>query len=43
MPLESLDYFKDTELYNLFPLKPEYGNDDIKEIYGFSNYMNLKN
>ena len=43
MPLECLDYFNDTELNNLFPLKPEYGHDDIKEVYGFSSYMNLKN
>ena len=43
MPLESLDYFNDTELNNLFPLKPEYGRDDIKEVYGFSSYKNLKN
>lgn len=43
MPLECLDYFNDTELNNLFPLKPEYGRDDIKEVYGFSSYMNLKN
>lgn len=43
MPLESLDYFNDTELNNLFPLKPQYGTDDTKEIYGFSNYTNLKN
>ena len=41
--LALLDYFNDTELHNLFPLKPEYGNDDIKEVYGFSNYKNLKN
>lgn len=43
MALEALDYFNDTETYNLFPLKPEYGCDDIKEVYGFSNYKNLKN
>ena len=43
MPLESLDYFNDTELNNLFPLKPEYGRDSIKEVYGFSSYKNLKN
>ena len=43
MLLEALDYFNDTETYNLFPLKPEYGRDDIKEVYGFSNYKNLKN
>ena len=43
MPLECLDYFNDTELNNLFPLKSEYGHDDIKEVYGFSSYMNLKN
>ena len=43
MPLDSLDYFNDTESYNLFPLKPEYGHDEIKEVYNFSNYKNLKN
>ena len=43
MPLEGLDYFNDTELHNLFPLKPEYGHDEIKEVYNFSNYKNLKN
>ena len=43
MPLECLDYFNDTELNNLFPLKPEYGRDDVKEVNGFSSYKNLKN
>jgi hypothetical protein len=43
MMLEDLDYFNDTETYNLFPLKPAYGRDDIKDIYDFSNYKNLKN
>ena len=42
-PLDSLDYFKDTESENLFPLKPDYKDKDIKEVYGFSNYINLKN
>ena len=41
--LENLRYFKDTELHHLFPLKPEYGCDDIKEVNNFSNYKNLKN
>ena len=40
--LESLDYFNDTEILNLFPLKPEYGNDEFKETYAFSNYTHLK-
>ena len=42
LPLTSLDYFNDTESHNLFPLKPEYGNDEIKEINGFSSYTHLK-
>ena len=42
-PLDSLDYFNDTESGNLFPLKPDYKDKDIKEVYGFSNYSNLKN
>ena len=41
-PLEMLDYFNDTEARFLFPLKPDYVNKDVKEIYGFSNYKNLK-
>ena len=41
-PLTALDYFNDTESHNLFPLKPQYGNDEIKEIYGFSSYSHLK-
>ena len=36
--LEELDYFIDTELHNLFPLKPAYDNDSLKEVNGFSNY-----
>lgn len=42
-PLDSLDYFNDTESHNLFPLKPQYGNEDNKDINGFSNYTHLKN
>ena len=38
VPLEELDYFTDTETYNLFPLKPAYDNDSLKEVNGFSNY-----
>ena len=41
-PLIALDYFNDTESHNLFPLKPQFGNDEVKEIYGFSNYSHLK-
>lgn len=41
-PLEMLDYFNDTEARFLFPLKPDYVNKDVKEIYEFSNYKNLK-
>ena len=43
MPLESIDYFNDTESHELFPLKPQYKNDSVKEIYGFSSYSHLKN
>ena len=40
--LEGLDYFIDTETYNLFPLKPEYKNDSVKEVNGFSSYNLFK-
>lgn len=40
--LTSLDYFNDTESHNLFPLKPQYGNDEVKEINGYSKYSHLK-
>lgn len=36
--LDELEYFNDTELHNLFPLKPSYDNDSLKEVNGFSNY-----
>ena len=36
--LDELEYFHDTELHNLFPLKPAYDNDSLKEVNGFSNY-----
>ena len=36
--LDALEYFNDTELHNLFPLKPAYDNDSLKEVNGFSNY-----
>ena len=42
MPLEELDYFTDTETYNLFPLKPDYGDDSVKEVNGFSSYNLFK-
>ena len=42
-PLTSLDYFNDTETHHLFPLKPLYGHDEIKDVYEFSNYSHLKN
>jgi hypothetical protein len=42
MPLEELDYFTDTETYNLFPLKPDYNNDSVKEVNGFSSYNLFK-
>ena len=40
--LEGLDYFIDTETYNLFPLKPAYGDDSVKEVNGFSSYNLFK-
>lgn len=40
--LERLDYFNDTEKYNLFPLKPAYDNDSVKEVNGFSSYNLFK-
>ena len=40
--LEGLDYFIDTETYKLFPLKPAYGDDSVKEINGFSSYNLFK-
>ncbi len=40
--LEGLDYFIDTETYNLFPLKPAYDNDSVKEVNGFSSYNLFK-
>ena len=50
MPLESLDYFNDTESHELFPLKPQYKKESVKdkkesvkETYGFSSYSHLKN
>jgi hypothetical protein len=42
VPLEELDYFTDTETYNLFPLKPAYDNDSVKEVNGFSSYNLFK-
>lgn len=36
--LDELKYFNDTELHNLFPLKPAYDNESLKEVNGFSNY-----
>lgn len=42
-PLESIDYAKDTESRNLFPLKPQYKQDDVKSYNDFSSYKNLKN
>lgn len=40
--LEELDYYRDTETHNLFPLKPLYGHDDRKDVNDFSSYKNLK-
>ena len=36
--LEELAYFNDTDANNLFPLKPAYENDSVKEVNGFSNF-----
>lgn len=41
-PLEQLQYFNDTESGNLFPLKPEYGNDAVKAVNNYSNFNQLK-
>lgn len=38
MKLEDLAYFNDTETYNLFPLKSDYDDETLKEVYGFSNF-----
>jgi len=43
LSLDSLDYYNDTETQNLFPLKPDYNNDSLKSINGYSDYINLKN
>lgn len=40
--LEGLDYFIDTETYNLFPLKPAYGDDSVKEKNDYSSYNLFK-
>lgn len=42
VPLEELNYFTDTETYHLFPLKPAYDNDSVKEVNGFSSYNLFK-
>lgn len=41
--LEFINYANDTEARNLFPLKPHYGNKELKAINDFSSYKNLKN
>ncbi len=42
MPLDSLEYFNDTETQGLFPLKAQYDDDSLKDINGFSSYPHLK-
>lgn len=42
-PLESIDYAKDTEAQNLFPLKPQNKQEDVKSWNDFSSYKHLKN
>lgn len=42
-PLDEIDYYNDTAGKNLFPLKPDYINKNLKEVNNFSNYKNLKN
>lgn len=41
-PLEKFDYYIDTETYNLFPLKPDYQNDSVKEVNSYSSYNLFK-
>lgn len=41
-PLDQLQYFNDTDQENLFPLKPEYGNEAVKAINNYSNFNQLK-
>jgi hypothetical protein len=43
LPLTDLEYFNDTDLKNLFPLKRGYYDDSVKEVNGYSSYGNLKN
>lgn len=43
LPLTDLEYFNDTDLKNLFPLKHGYYDDSVKEVNGYSSYGNLKN
>ena len=43
LPLTGLEYFNDTDLKNLFPLKHAYNDDSLKEVNGYSRYGNLKN
>ena len=42
-PLESLDYYNETEANNLFPLKPQYQQEKLKAVNDFSSYKHLKN
>lgn len=42
-PLESLDYYNETEANNLFPLKPQYQQEELKAVNDFSSYKHLKN
>ncbi len=40
--LAELAYFDDTDAYNLFPLKPAYDDENLKEVNDFSNYKLFK-
>ena len=42
-PLESLDYYNETEANNLFPLKPQYQQEKLKAVNDFSSYKHFKN
>ena len=42
-PLDSLKYYNDSKTQKLFPLKPDYNEDSLKSINGYSDYKNLKN
>lgn len=42
MALELLDYHRDAQQQNLYPLDADYGNKDLKAENGFSNFTTFK-